>query len=76
MEGNSSIKIAEILKADSIKTLTGKDAWQPSVIDKMLRNEKYMGDALLQKTYTIDFLSKKRVKNQGIVMEQRVAYNE
>lgn len=33
----------------------------------MLTNEKYMGDALLQKTYTVDFLSKKRVVNDGIV---------
>ena len=33
----------------------------------MLGNEKYAGDALLQKTYTVDFLSKKRVKNNGIV---------
>lgn len=36
-------------------------------IDKMLSNEKYMGDALLQKTYTVDFLTKKKVKNRGIV---------
>lgn len=32
-----------------------------------MANEKYIGDALLQKTYTVDFLSKKRVKNNGIV---------
>lgn len=35
------------------------------VIDKMLTNEKYMGDALLQKTYTVDFLTKKKVMNRG-----------
>ena len=33
----------------------------------MLSNEKYMGDALLQKTYTVDFLTKKKVINRGIV---------
>lgn len=33
----------------------------------MLSNEKYKGDALLQKTYTVDFLSKKRVENRGEV---------
>ncbi|MGR5911095.1 recombinase family protein [Bacillus pacificus] len=38
----------------------------------MLQNEKYIGDALLQKTYTIDFLSKKRVKNNGIVPQYYV----
>ncbi|EAK9200177.1 recombinase family protein [Listeria monocytogenes] len=75
LEGNSSIKIAKILKADGIKTVTGMDTWQPSVIDQMLRNEKYMGDALLQKTYTVDFLSKKRVKNQGIVPQYYIEDN-
>lgn len=38
-------------------------------------NEKYMGDALLQKTYTIDFLSKKRVKNKGIVPQYYIEDN-
>lgn len=33
----------------------------------MLSNEKYKGDALLQKTYTVDFLTKKRVENNGEV---------
>lgn len=75
LEGNSSIKIAKILKTDGIKTVTGIDTWQPSVIDQMLRNEKYMGDALLQKTYTVDFLSKKRVKNQGIVPQYYIEDN-
>ncbi len=39
---------------------------------KILQNEKYIGDALLQKTYTVDFLSKKRVKNNGIVPQYYV----
>ena len=34
-----------------------------------LSNEKYMGDALLQKTYTADFLTKKRLKNNGEVRQ-------
>lgn len=72
LEGNSSIQIKKILEKDGIKTVTGKDVWQASVIDQMLRNEKYMGDALLQKTYTVDFLTKKRVKNQGIVPQYYV----
>lgn len=36
-------------------------------MDSMLRNEKYMGDAILQKSYTADFLSKRRVINDGSV---------
>ena len=47
--------------------MTGNTVWQATVIDKMLTNEKYMGDALLQKTYTVDFLTKKKVVNKGIV---------
>lgn len=38
----------------------------------MLSNEKYKGDALLQKTYTVDFLSKKRVVNNGEVPQYYV----
>lgn len=37
-----------------------------------MRNEKYIGDALLQKTYTVDFLNKKRVQNNGIVPQYYV----
>ena len=39
---------------------------------QILTNEKYMGDALLQKTYTVDFLNKKRVKNDGIAPQYYV----
>lgn len=67
LEGKSSYKIAMILEGEGIKTTTGKDRWQPSTIDKILKNEKYMGDALLQKTVVVDFLTKKRRKNTGIV---------
>jgi len=45
----------------------GKAKWYESSIRKMLTNEKYKGDALLQKTYTVDFLSKKRADNNGQV---------
>ncbi|HOU96858.1 MAG TPA: recombinase family protein [Bacteroidales bacterium] len=67
LEGNSIIQITRILESEGIKTVTGRTKWCPGVIDKMLSNEKYMGDVLQQKTYTIDFLTKKRVKNNGIV---------
>lgn len=75
LEGNSSYKIKRILEADGIKTVTGKNTWHASTIDKMLSNEKYMGDALLQKTYTVDFLTKKKVKNQGIVPQYYIEDN-
>lgn len=72
LEGNSSYKIKRILEADGIPTVTGKTVWHATVIDKMLSNEKYMGDALMQKTYTVDFLTKKKVLNRGIVPQYYV----
>lgn len=75
LEGSSLVQITRTLEADKIKTVTGKDKWNSSVISRMLINEKYMGDALLQKTYTIDFLSKKRVKNDGIVPQYYIEDN-
>ena len=46
--------------------------WRPETIKKILLNEKYIGDALLQKTFTVDFLTKKRVKNEGHVPQYYV----
>lgn len=64
-------KISDGLMADGILTGAGKTKWHTSTINKILRNEKYMGDALLQKTYTTDFLTKKRIKNNGTVPPER-----
>jgi site-specific DNA recombinase len=43
-----------------------------STIRGILTNEKYKGDALLQKTYTVDFLTKKRAENNGEVPQYYV----
>lgn len=67
LEGKSIIQIARDLSRDGIKTVTGLDNWHPGTIDKMLSNEKLCGDACMQKTYTVDFLTKKKVKNDGYV---------
>ena len=72
LEGYSAGKISQYLEKNGIKTATGQDRWYDSVIFKMLRNEKYMGDALLQKTYTVDFMTKKRVINKGIAPQYYV----
>lgn len=72
LEGHSAKKISQYLEENGIKTATGQDKWYDSVIFKMLRNEKYMGDALLQKTYTVDFMTKKKVINKGIVPQYYV----
>lgn len=65
LEGASCQQIARGLERDGIRTARGNTRWHDSSIRLILENEKYMGDALLQKTYTVDFLKKKRIKNNG-----------
>lgn len=72
LEGLSMDKIAAGLERDGILTGAGGEKWHTSTINKILRNEKYIGDALLQKTYTTDFLNKTRVKNNGLVPQYYV----
>ncbi|MBB6698655.1 recombinase family protein [Clostridium algidicarnis] len=72
LQGASLKQIGESLESDDILTAAGKARWRPETIKKILRNEKYIGDALLQKTYTVDILTKKRVKNNGIVPQYYV----
>ena len=55
------------LMADGIKTATGKEVWHDSVVQKMLRNEKYIGDAILQKTYIADLFTKEKRLNNGVL---------
>lgn len=61
--------------ADGILTAAGKPTWRSETIKKILQNEKYIGDALLQKTYTVDVLTKKRVKNTGLMPQYYVENN-
>ena len=75
LEGSSLNKIAKGLEADGVLTGAGRKKWHSSSLHKILTNEKYMGDALLQKTYTVDFLSKKRVNNDGVVPQYYVENN-
>lgn len=72
LEGASLFQIGRGLEADGIKTAAGNAYWLQSTLKKILTNEKYIGDALLQKTYTVDFLNKKRVANNGIVPQYYV----
>ena len=58
-------KIKKYLEENGIKTVTGKDIWSTSTIDRILSNEKYAGDVLVQKSFTEDFLTGKRKKNEG-----------
>lgn len=65
LEGKSCEAIAKGLMRDKIKTVTGGDRWWDSSITIILTNEKYYGALLQQKTITVDFLTHKRIKNQG-----------
>ncbi|MBR4455480.1 MAG: recombinase family protein [Solobacterium sp.] len=72
LEGKSYYEIGKGLTADGIKTAAGSELWRASTLRKILMNEKYIGDALLQKTVTTDFLKKKRVVNNGIAPQYYV----
>lgn len=65
LEGMSPHTIAKELTGRGIKTPTGKDNWSAETVRRILTNEKYKGDALLQKEFTVDFLTKKTKKNNG-----------
>ena len=72
LQGATPHTIAAGLTADGIRSPGGKDRWNPKTVQSILQNEKYKGDALLQKCFTEDFLTKKQVKNQGQVPQYYV----
>ena len=65
LEGFSIPEICAALQKDGIRAPGGKGKWYPSTVESMLQNEKFQGDLLLQKTYTVDFLTKERAFNHG-----------
>lgn len=66
LEGYSSPQIADFLTKSGIPTVKGLSSWSSGSVLGILRNEKYCGDALCQKTVTIDFFTHKSVKNNGL----------
>lgn len=70
LKGYTFSQIKKYLEDSSIKTVTGKTVWSANVIQQMLKNEKYKGDMMLQKTFTEDYLNGIRKKNIG----QRTRY--
>lgn len=75
LQGETPESIARSLKEEGVPGWNGKANWYPTTVQRMLQNEKYMGDALLQKTYTVDFLTKKRSENQGQVNQYYIEGN-
>lgn len=75
LQGMTYNGIAQQLTADGILSPGGKPKWNTSAVKSILSNEKYKGCALLQKTYTVDYLTKKKKVNEGEIPQYYVEYN-
>ena len=75
LQGMTPHGIASRLTSDGIKSPGGKDKWNAGAVRSILTNEKYKGDALLQKSYTVDFLTKKKKVNEGEIPQYYVEGN-
>ncbi|HFI0435290.1 TPA: recombinase family protein [Streptococcus suis] len=65
INGQSKKEIAENLMANHIPTVTGLEVWTSTAVNNILRNEKYKGEILMQKTLTVDCFTHKVRKNNG-----------
>lgn len=65
LDGKITDYIKRIFEREGVKNWDGGTKWQATTLMSMLENEKYKGDALLQKSYTVDLLTKKRMQNKG-----------
>lgn len=72
MGGKTPSFIAKHLTENNVPTPGGKRSWQVSTVGSILKNEKYKGDALLQKRFTVDFLSKTIKNNEGEIPQYYV----
>ena len=75
LAGQSVGQIRKDLQADGILSPGGKETWSEAVVQNILRNEKYAGDALLQKTYIKDVLTRQAVKNNGELPQYYIQNN-
>lgn len=69
LSGKTVDYIKRIFEREGVKNWDGGTKWQTTTLQSMLENEKYKGDAILQKSYTTDFLLKKRVMNNGEIQK-------
>lgn len=76
LNGESFIKIAKSLTEDEVPTPTRKKKeWSSATVRSILINEKYKGDALLQKYYCSDFLTGARRTNKGEIPQYYIENN-
>ena len=73
LQGYSDTEIAKRLMEMGVPAPCGGQTWYASVISNMLSNEEMKGDALIQKSYTTDFLDKRQRKNRGEVSQYYVS---
>lgn len=73
--GKNANSIAKTLTEQGIPSPTGKEKWYYGTVRRMLQNEKYKGDALLQKSFTTNFLTKKTKVNEGELPQYYVENN-
>ena len=64
-DGHSMGEIATILTEKGIMRRNGETMWTRTNVQRILTNEKYVGDAILKKSYTVDCLTHERRKNSG-----------
>ena len=75
VEGVGPSDICRTLMNMGVKTGAGKERWTNSSLYSILENEKYVGDLLQQKTYTVDYLSHKRIENKDKVQKYLIQNN-
>jgi len=63
--GKSLGAISNWLYENKILSPTGRERWSRETISKLLKNEKYVGDVMLQKTFVKDLFSGKQARNTG-----------
>lgn len=74
-EGVGCFTIAKELTRLGYKTKKGNSVWHESSVRRIVKNEKYMGDVILGKTFTVDPISKRRLENFGEKNMYRVENN-
>ncbi len=72
LDGQTPSSIASLLTKHGIPSPGGKSVWYARTVQSILTNEKYRGDALLQKTFTVDFLNKTKKANEGEIPQYYV----
>lgn len=65
LQGYTTHSISRRLTRDGVTAPRGANVWYARTVKSILQNEKYKGDALLQKEFAVDFLTRKLKKNEG-----------